>query len=153
MGTGNGEDPRSLASRVWWWGWTPDPRQLEFGDGDSDGGRVDPPSPGPGNLKSGMGAGMGIGVPCPGMKGNGAASMLSMSWVYWDWPQSRNLKPMIVSVLEAGFLWRVPLRVLQGPAARHGTITSVLSMVQVRMAGPGCLTDGCSNVHPTNLDR
>jgi hypothetical protein len=30
---------------------------------------------------------------------------------------------MIVSVLEAGFLWRV--RVLQGPATRHGTITSV----------------------------
>ena len=30
---------------------------------------------------------------------------------------------MFVSVLEAGFLWRV--RVLQGPATRHGTITSV----------------------------
>jgi hypothetical protein len=29
-------------------------------------------------------------------------------------------------------LWRV--RVLQGPAARHGTIKSVLSVVQVRMA-------------------
>ena len=39
---------------------------------------------------------------------------------------------MIVSVLEAGFLWRV--RVLQGPATRHETITSVLSVVQVRSA-------------------
>jgi hypothetical protein len=27
-----------------------------------------------------------------------------------------------------------------------------LSVVQVRMASPGCLTDGCPNVHPTNLD-
>ena len=39
---------------------------------------------------------------------------------------------MFVSVLEAGFLWRV--RVLQGPATRHETITSVLSVVQVRSA-------------------
>ena len=39
---------------------------------------------------------------------------------------------MIVSVLEAGFLWRV--RVPQGPATRHETITSVLSVVQVRSA-------------------
>jgi hypothetical protein len=46
---------------------------------------------------------------------------------------------MIVSVLEAGFLWRV--RVLQGPAARHETITSALSALQVRMAGPDCLTE------------
>ena len=45
---------------------------------------------------------------------------------------------MIVSVLEAGFLWRV--RVLQGPAGRHRTITSAfkLSVVQVRMASPSC---------------
>ena len=57
---------------------------------------------------------------------------------------------MNVSVLEAGFLWRV--RVLQGPAERHETFTSVLSVVQVRMANPGCLADGCPNVHPTNLD-
>jgi hypothetical protein len=27
-----------------------------------------------------------------------------------------------------------------------------LSVVQVRMANPGCLADGCPNVHPTNLD-
>ncbi len=59
-------------------------------------------------------------------------------------------KRMNVSVLEAGFLWRV--RVLQGPAARHGRITFGSSVVQVRMASPGCLTDGCPNVHPTNLD-
>jgi hypothetical protein len=39
---------------------------------------------------------------------------------------------MNVSVLEAGFLWRV--RVLQGPATRHETFTSVLSVVQVRSA-------------------
>ena len=26
------------------------------------------------------------------------------------------------------------------------------SVVQVRMASPGCLTDGCPNVHTTNLD-
>ena len=33
------------------------------------------------------------------------------------------------------------------------TFTSVLSVLQVRMAGPGCLTDGYPNVHPTNLDH
>ena len=27
-----------------------------------------------------------------------------------------------------------------------------VSVVQVRMASPGCLTDGCPNVPPTNLD-
>jgi hypothetical protein len=57
---------------------------------------------------------------------------------------------MIVLVLEAGFLWRV--RVLQGPAARHRTITSALSVVQVRMASSSCLSVGCPNVHPTNLE-
>ena len=41
---------------------------------------------------------------------------------------------MIVSVLEAGFLWRV--RVLQGPATRHEILTSVSSVVQVRSAIP-----------------
>ncbi len=51
-------------------------------------------------------------------------------------------------VLEAGFLWRV--RVLQGPATRNNYFG--LSVVQVRMASPGCLTDGCPNVPPTNLD-
>jgi hypothetical protein len=53
-----------------------------------------------------------------------------------------------VSVLEAGFLWRV--RVLQGPASRNNYIG--LFVVQVRMAGPGCLIDGCPNVPPKNLD-
>ena len=66
-----------------------------------------------------------------------------------------SARKMIVSVLEAGFLWRV--RVLQGPAARHGIITSASSCpwcLQVRMASPasGCPTDGCPNVPPTNLD-
>jgi hypothetical protein len=37
-----------------------------------------------------------------------------------------------VSVLEAGFLWRV--RVLQGPATRHKIFSSVLPVVQVRSA-------------------
>ena len=32
-------------------------------------------------------------------------------------PKALSARKMIVSVLEAGFLWRV--RVLQGPAARH----------------------------------
>ena len=36
---------------------------------------------------------------------------------------------MNVSVLEAGFLWRV--RVLQGSAARREAITSALSVAQV----------------------
>ncbi len=62
---------------------------------------------------------------------------------------------MIVSVLEAGFLWRVPLavRVPQGPAARHEAITSALSVLQVRMAGPasGCLTDGPVMVEPKEV--
>jgi hypothetical protein len=61
---------------------------------------------------------------------------------------------MIVSVLEEGFLWRV--RVLQGQdcsTSRNKIFTSALSVVQVRLAGPGCLTDGCPNVHPTNKDR
>ncbi len=60
-----------------------------------------------------------------------------------------DIAKMIVSVLEAGFpsLWRV--RVLQGPAARHRTITSILSVVtvQVRMASPSCLSDGRPNVN------
>jgi hypothetical protein len=53
---------------------------------------------------------------------------------------SRYKMNLNVSVLEAGFLWRV--RVPQGPAARRETFTSVLSVVQVRLAGPGWLTDG-----------
>ena len=56
-------------------------------------------------------------------------------WLFCFLGTSRTLDPafpMIVSVLEAGFLWRV--RVLQGPATRHETITSVLSVVQVRSA-------------------
>jgi hypothetical protein len=58
---------------------------------------------------------------------------------------------MIVSVLEAGFLWRV--RVLQGPALSTSRNNHIgLSVVQVRMASLGCLTDGCPNVHPKNLD-
>ncbi len=60
-------------------------------------------------------------------------------------PDKGSVRTRRLSVLEAGFLWRA--RVLQGPAARHGTIRSVLPVVQVRMAGPGCLTDGCPNVH------
>ena len=64
--------------------------------------------------------------------------------------RSEKSNKMIVSVLEAGSLWRV--RVPQGPAARHETITSALSagVLQVRMAGPGCLTDDCPGQCPSH---
>ena len=49
--------------------------------------------------------------------------------------QFLNLKMDVSeSALEAGFLWRV--RVLQGPATRHETFASVLSVVQVSLANP-----------------
>jgi hypothetical protein len=64
---------------------------------------------------------------------------------------SRAFLKMIVSVLEAGRLS------VEGESTSGSCNTSRknhigLSVVQVRMASPGCLTDGCPNVHPTNLD-
>jgi hypothetical protein len=53
---------------------------------------------------------------------------------------------------QSGFLWRV--RVPQGPATSRNNHIG-LSVVQVRMAGPGCLTDGCApmSIHKSRLFR
>ncbi len=70
----------------------------------------------------------------------GTESAASESQRHWrlshlrDGSNSRH--KMSVSVLEAGFLWMV--RVLQGPAARHETFTSALTVVHwlVKSASP-----------------